>query len=185
MLQSKKIKQAVGLRLKAIREQVGCTMREMAVRLHITSGAYSKNERGLNFPGLDTLKCLARDFDISMDWLIFEKGPMYNKEKEQREKELEQTVETLKQTVQTLEQNLEGLKGQLEEERKKQEKAAQARATAIEMNPEVKELLDNLERDPIFYHKLMLNFQEHKLEKKEFEESSKKKTGTKTERFKT
>jgi transcriptional regulator with XRE-family HTH domain len=73
-------------------------MREMAVRLHITPGAYSKNERGLNFPGLDTLRCLTRDFDISMDWLIFEKSPMYNKEKEQREKELEQTVEMLKQT---------------------------------------------------------------------------------------
>jgi chromosome segregation ATPase len=111
---------------------------------------------------------------------LFEKGPMYNKEKEQREKELEQTVETLKQTVQTLEQNLEGLKGQLEEERKMQEKAAQARANAIEMNPEVRELLDNLEQDPIFYHKLMLNFQEHKLEKKQLEESSKKKTGRKT-----
>jgi transcriptional regulator with XRE-family HTH domain len=180
MLQGKKIKQAVGLRLKTVREQAGCSMPEMAVRLHITPGAYSKNERGLNFPGLDTLQYLARDFDISMDWLIFEKGPMYNKEKDQREKELEQTAAALKQTVQTLEQNLEGLQGQLEEERKKQEKAAQAMANAIEMNPEVKELLDNLERDPIFYHKLMLNFQEYKLEKKELEESSKKKTGTKT-----
>jgi transcriptional regulator with XRE-family HTH domain len=157
MLQGKKIKQAVGLRLKTVREQAGCSMPEMAVRLHITPGAYSKNERGLNFPGLDTLQYLARDFDISMDWLIFEK-----------------------ETVQTLEQNLEGVQGQLEEERKKQEKAAQAMANAIEMNPEVKELLDNLERDPIFYHKLMLNFQEYKLEKKELEESSKKKTGTKT-----
>lgn len=39
-----------------------------------------------------------------------------------------------------------------------------------------------------FYHKLMLNFQEHKLEKlekKELEKNSKKKTGTRTERFKT
>lgn len=180
MFQFKKIKEAVAVRLKTVREQAGCTMREMAVRLHITSGAYSKNERGLNFPGLDTLRCLARDFDVSMDWLLFEKGPMYNKEKEQREKELEQTMETMKQTVQTLEQNLEELKGQLEEERKKQEKAAQERANAIEMNPEVRELLDNMERDPIFYHTLMLNFQEHKLEKNELGETSKKKTARKT-----
>lgn len=37
-------------------------------------------------------------------------------------------------------------------ERKKQEKAARERANAIEMNPEVKELLDNLERDPNQIH---------------------------------
>jgi hypothetical protein len=31
-----------------------------------------------------------------------------------------------------------------------------------------------------FFHKLMLNFQEHKLEKNQLEETSKKKTGKKT-----
>jgi hypothetical protein len=30
-----------------------------------------------------------------MDWLIFNKGPMYNKEKEKREMELEQRVKDL------------------------------------------------------------------------------------------
>lgn len=72
MRQSKKIKQPVDLRLKALREHAGYSISKMAVRLHITPSAYSKNERGLSFPGPDTPGCLARDFDISMDWLHFQ-----------------------------------------------------------------------------------------------------------------
>jgi hypothetical protein len=43
-----------------------------------------------------------------------------------------------------------------------------------------KDLEQTVETLKIFCHKLMLNFQEHKLEKKELEETSKKKTGRKT-----
>jgi transcriptional regulator with XRE-family HTH domain len=122
---------AVALRLKAIREQIGCTPVQMAARLGITPGAYNKNEAGKNFPFRNTLKSLAEDFNISMDWLFFNKGPMYYSEKGQREKELAEKQKEL--------------------EKMTQDKAA---------SPEVKELLACMNQDPIFYHKIMLYFRE-------------------------
>jgi len=122
---------AVALRLKAIREQIGCTPVQMAARLGITPGAYNKNETGRNFPFRNTLKRLAEDFNISMDWLFFNKGSMYYSEKGQREKELDEKQKEL--------------------EKMTQDKAA---------SPEVKELLACMNQDPIFYHKIMLYFRE-------------------------
>jgi transcriptional regulator with XRE-family HTH domain len=136
----------VALRLKAIRQQTGCTPAQMAARLGITPGAYNKYESGKNFPFRNTLKRLADDFNISMDWLFFHKGPMYYKDKGQREKELEEEVKKLT--------------AELEVERKNLEKLAQKKAAS----PEVKELLDYMEQTPIFYHKIMLYFREYQAE---------------------
>jgi len=169
-----KLIKEVGVRLQQVRKRAGISREEMALRMGITTGAYIKNERGMNFPGLITLKRLARDFDISMDWLIFNKEPMHYKKKREREIELEQTVKELEQKVEELSQVVnesgraaEELTHQLDEERKKQEKAAEERAKAIEMRPEVRDLLDYMEQDAVFYHRLMLNFQEFRLKKKE------------------
>ncbi len=54
-----------------------CTSGEMARKLGLSKSGYYKNENGITFPRLDTLDLLQRDFDISMDWLIFNKGPMH------------------------------------------------------------------------------------------------------------
>ena len=59
------------------------------------------------------------------------------------------------------------LKKQLTEEREKQEKVAEEREKDFDMRPEVRELLVYMEQDQVFYHKLMLNFQEFKNQKKE------------------
>lgn len=137
---------SVALRLKAIRQQTGFTPAQMAARLGITPGAYNKYERGKNFPFRNTLKRLAEDFNISMDWLFFNKGPMYYKEKGQREKELEE--------------ELKKLTAEFEEERKNLEKLMQKKTSS----PEVKELLDYMEQSPVFYHKIMAYFREYQAE---------------------
>jgi len=162
-----KLIKAIALRLEQARKQARLSPRDMAAHMEITPGAYFKNEHGINFPGLETLRRLARDFDISMDWLLFNKEPMYYKKKREREiqleqqvKELEQKVEELNQVVKKSDRAAEELKHQLDEERNKQEKA-------IETMPEVRELLDYMEQDAVFYHRLMLNFQEFRLKKKE------------------
>jgi transcriptional regulator with XRE-family HTH domain len=142
---------AAALRLKAIREQTGCTPVQMAAHLGITPGAYNKYESGKNFPFKNTLKRLADDFNISMDWLFFNKGPMYYKEKGQREKELEEEVKKLT--------------AELAADRNNLEKLTQMKTA----NPEVKELLDYMEQNPIFYHKIMLYFREYQAENPEVE----------------
>jgi len=137
---------AITLRLKAIREQIGCTSIQMAARLGITPGAYRKYETGKNFPFRSTLKRLAEDFNISMDWLFFNKGPMYYKEKGQKEKELEAEVKKLT--------------AELEEERMNLEKMTKE----IPAGPEVKELLEYMKQTPVFHHKVMLFFREYQTE---------------------
>lgn len=107
----------------------------MATRLGITPGAYRKYETGKNFPFRNTLKRLADDFNISMDWLFFNKGPMYYKEKGQKEKELE-------------------------EERMNLEKMTKE----IAAGPGVTELLEYMKQTPVFYHKLMLFFRDYQTE---------------------
>lgn len=147
----KVILQAAALRLKNVREQAGFNGREMASRLGLSAPGYNKNEQGSNFPGIDTLQALSEKFNISMDWFLFGKGPMNYKEKGEKEKQLEQRVKTL-------EHNLEGMV----EESKKHEEALQERAGAIEMKPEVREVLDYMASHPVFYHELMLYFHRHK-----------------------
>ncbi|MCP5102573.1 MAG: helix-turn-helix transcriptional regulator [bacterium] len=73
--------QGAGLRLRAVREQLRFSPVEMAARMGIKTGGYYKNENGETFMGMRTMDRLQKDFDISMDWLIFNKGPMYFKEK--------------------------------------------------------------------------------------------------------
>jgi len=53
----------------------------MAAHFGITKNGYERNERGETLPGIDTLNRLSKNFDISMDWFLFNKGPMDYKPK--------------------------------------------------------------------------------------------------------
>jgi transcriptional regulator with XRE-family HTH domain len=153
---------AAGVRLKKLRKHVNCDKKQMASRLGIVTNTYYKNESGLNLPSLTTLKRLVDDFDLSMDWLLFGRGSMFFKEKAQKEKELEQAVKELNTQLDRERKNHETECKKKEEELKNQRQ----KAAFIESRPDMKELLEHMEQDAIFYHKLMLYFQEYKIEKK-------------------
>lgn len=72
----------IGRRLRKLREQLKFSPNQMAAKLGLSSSGYFKNEHGRRFPGLDTLNLLQQDWDISMDWFIFNKGPVLYKEKQ-------------------------------------------------------------------------------------------------------
>ena len=196
----KKIVQEIALRLQEVRQQTGLSIKEMAAQLGVTRDGYAKNERGQNILNIDSLKRLGQKFNISMDWLLFNRGPSQYKEKGKREQELEimvdemtraetglrseaaamqQEVEELKRRLEIYRQEeseaielkgeVEGLKSRLAEEYKKQEMARQEGAKVLEMNPEVRELLDYMAQDPVFYHRLMLNFQEFRTQQKKID----------------
>ncbi len=83
---------AAAKKLKAIRAERQFSRKKMASQLEITFSAYFKNENGESYPGWGTLYHLQEYFDISMDWFIFDRGPMYLKDKDndaERIKELE------------------------------------------------------------------------------------------------
>lgn len=79
--------QGAGLRLREIREQLRLSRVEMAARMGIKPNSYYKNENGETFPSLRSLSLLQKDFDISMDWFIFNKGTIFFKEKQPGKKE--------------------------------------------------------------------------------------------------
>ncbi len=118
-----------GKRLKEIRQLLNLTPLEMARKLGITVASYYKNEDGVTFPRMATLKMLQKDLDISMDWMLFEKGPMYYGEK---------------------------CKAVTEENK----------LPAIVEMPEVKELLECMDKDPRFRHKMLLYLYDYKDERK-------------------
>jgi len=154
----KKISREIGLKLKTLREQQKLSQTEMAARLGVTVSGYSKNEKGENKPGIVMLHRLWERFDLSMDWLFFDEGPRTRKEKKKREAELEQELEELKR----------GLAAQRETD----EQGWQERAAALELKPEVKELLEQMVRIPMLYYQIMLSYQKFKVENKELVEIS-------------
>ncbi len=71
----------IGRRLRRVRKQLNYSLGEMSGNLNVSKSGYYKNEKGLTFPGVLTLDHLQWAYDISMDWLIFNKGPVFYKEK--------------------------------------------------------------------------------------------------------
>ncbi len=56
-------------RLKDIRQDYDLTQREIAEILHIGQSDYSKYERGVNMMGIDKYICLAKYYNVSLDYL--------------------------------------------------------------------------------------------------------------------
>jgi DNA-binding XRE family transcriptional regulator len=118
-----------GQRLFALRTKLGYTREEMARKLGLIKKTYYKHEVGLALPCLETLKSLQDQFDISMDWFLFKKGPMHTKDKE---------------VIVVAEKSTAGLENKL---------------------PEIRELLDDMEKDHILQHELMLYYHKYKQNK--------------------
>jgi transcriptional regulator with XRE-family HTH domain len=127
--------QEIGKRLRRVRKNLNYSLEEMAGKLGVSKSGYYKNEGGITFPQLNTLHLLFHDFNISLDWLIFNQGPMYYKEKQQ-----EIGLAAGKKKNETL-----GLE---------------------DKSPEVRELLDSMERDPLLRHELLVYFYKYKNKQK-------------------
>lgn len=59
-------KEKTGKFIASVRKGKGMTQQELAEKLHITSKAVSKWERGLSFPGVDLLEPLATILEVSV-----------------------------------------------------------------------------------------------------------------------
>ena len=175
----------VGERLAQIRKMLNYTSRQMATRLGITDSGYSRNESGENLPGISSLRVLQKEYDISIDWLFFNKGPMHYKSKHKastldnesaRLKEEAQRLKKLEQRLHLMEERLKmeaKERAEEEEERlklekealKNQKKGARDFVRLEKAMPDITELLEYMEADPQFRHKLFLDFYSYKKEK--------------------
>ncbi|MCP5103007.1 MAG: helix-turn-helix transcriptional regulator [bacterium] len=77
----KDFRKEISLRFKKVREVLNCSQEKMAARLEVERVSYTKYESGKALPGHYRLNILARHFDVSLDWLIADKGPMFYKGK--------------------------------------------------------------------------------------------------------
>ncbi len=67
----------VAARLRQVRKHIGLKQVEMAERLGITRDSYGKNERGHALVSTDVLDLLHHKLGVSVEWLLFNNGPMY------------------------------------------------------------------------------------------------------------
>jgi transcriptional regulator with XRE-family HTH domain len=121
----------------------------MAGYFELSVSGYSKNENGETLPGLSTLRRLSDDHDISLDWLILNKGPKYFKEKEPPKQE--------------------GLDQEKQQQKEADEKIARWEAVM----PDVKDLLEYMEQDPLLRHEVLAFFYKYKKKSKEVEKAPK------------
>lgn len=154
-IHSRTVVHQAAVKLKKIREELGNSISEMANRLDVSHSCYYKYERGENFPGITALKRLSEDYGISMDWLIFDKGPKHFDGKV-RQKDLEKE----QNKTQAAEQKLSETEKELREVKQKLDTAEERFLASLK--PGLKELLDTIDSNPVFYHQFMLSFEKFK-----------------------
>jgi len=129
----------IGYRLKKIREALNNSGPQMASEFGVMRSSYLRNETGKTCPGIITMQILGNRFNISLDWLICEKGPMYYREKEKKQQELSKTVLEVKPAPETL----DSLPG------------------------DIRELLEHMKRIPLLRYETLASFHKFKEEYKE------------------
>lgn len=59
-----------GEKLQLLRKERGLTQAELAEQLFVSRAAVSKRESGRGYPGIDSLKAIAKYFSVSLDSLL-------------------------------------------------------------------------------------------------------------------
>ncbi len=77
--------------MNEVHEDLKLSPEELAAHFGVVRTTYVKNETGSTFPSYPSLHVLSHTFNVSLDWLIADKGPRYF-----REKELETTPSPVK-----------------------------------------------------------------------------------------
>jgi len=153
-----KILQAVGIKLAQLRKLKDYTRPQMAGYLGITGSGYRKNENGVSLPDLKTLYRLVMEDQVSLDWLIFSKGPMYFNDKER----IAEIDELKKQLA-------------LKTEKEKTVLADNEKVKKVawpDLKPGIKELVEHMEAIPLLYYEILGQFQRFKIDNKALVDSS-------------
>lgn len=142
----------------AVRKKLKLSPSQMAGRLRVTPSSYYKAERGEQFFGLVTLKRFSDEFDVSIDWLLYDRGPQYITDKT-KIAEMEEINREMKLSY---EAQIETLNKTIVNEKQK------SSTTGGRYNPanneDVNELLEYFETDSAFFYEMMMFFKKHKKE---------------------
>jgi len=75
----------IGERIKMVRKAFGLTQEQFVENFEIGRANYARIESGEIFPGISIMNVLRSKFNISMDWLISNKGEMFLQEKKEED----------------------------------------------------------------------------------------------------
>ena len=101
------MKVKIGNRMRLIRKKLDLSQKEMANKLNISSSYLSDVELNKAGMSLDKLSNLIIQFNINLNWLLIEKGTMFNLDKELSEKDIQildflNTNSKLKQVIEKI-----------------------------------------------------------------------------------
>lgn len=148
-----KITQGTGKRLARIRRELKLGRTAMAARLMVKPNSYYKNENGETFPRATSLRILHDEFGISMEWLIFNQGPMYT-----RDLDAAGQLKIHKEKLQECDGKIQELSGQLDETRKRMEPYEWLEKAGPEMN----EFLQAMSQDSQLRFEVLAHYYKHK-----------------------
>jgi len=81
-MEKRRLLQEIGSRLRQVRKALRLSQQELAEKFGYARATYVKNESGFTFPGVMAFHTLGNMYEISLDWLICNKGTMYHREEE-------------------------------------------------------------------------------------------------------
>lgn len=74
------LKEEVGRRLTTIRNRLGLSPQRMAALMNVSKTSLNRLERGLSYPSAVTFHRLFKQFSVSIDWLLCNRGSMFTGE---------------------------------------------------------------------------------------------------------
>ncbi len=74
---NKDIVKAVAANLTDVRKHLNFSQAKMASYVGVNPSSYSKNENAQCLPSMSSLKRLSNSLNVSMDWLLFNRGSMF------------------------------------------------------------------------------------------------------------
>lgn len=77
----RRLMRELGQRFRRLRKELGFSQGEFARLLGIGETGYAKYENGETFPRVPLLQGIGAAYDVSLDWLILDRGTMFRKEK--------------------------------------------------------------------------------------------------------
>ena len=141
-MQRKELIRKVAEKLTKIRHTHKYDSNTMAAKLGVTTSTYRRNEKSISLPDALSLHCLGETLNISLDWLIREKGPMYFTD--------EKPVKIVEKIVEK------------KEEKKEPPKPYTLPPILQDLEDDLKELFDYMQQSPQLRYSILAHFLELK-----------------------
>ncbi len=157
----KALNTSIHKRIKEIRLDTEKTHVQMARVLGVTLSTYRKYEIGVHAPSPATMMTYVKEYGISLEWLMLNRGPKYF---DDITKALE-TSEKLEKENESLTQELQETREKLKDETKKSKANKEAfvpEDAEVITNKDLVELFRYIKKNSLFKHRLMISFLQHK-----------------------